>query len=354
MTSLNKVYARQILALAPFTDNFSETALIEKFSKMKTKEKNQFLLFLLANNLGSAWLDKLGGTTIDALWLPEPVKKLRAESRGTAYRYLQQIVSLYKISHTLEQHSIPHAVFKGAHTRELVYRNQVTRPCGDIDILINEKDKEEVIRVLTSEGYVLHSIAQNLTHELSLIKGNISIDLHWHILRPGRVPKSLTAELLRYRTKYDKYWCLRDEDHLFILLIHPVFSKYSSTTQSGLARMLDLIYWLKTQPIDWKIELELLKRTGLCTAAWVTLQYLYIFTGVTIPEQIMIQLTPGRLKRKYLLKWLYTDLPTRLQKWPFCVKMAFTLFAHDSTADSIRFLKTLFIGRLLLRFKGDN
>ncbi len=321
---------------------------------MEIEEKNGFLMFLLINSLGSAWLEKLGGTTIDTLWPQEQVQKLRTESKAIAYRYLQQIISLYKVSQKLEQHSIPHAVFKGAHTRELVYPNQVTRSCGDIDILIDENDKEEVIRVLTSEGYRIHSIAENLTHELSLTKGINSIDLHWHILRPGRVPKSLTSELLSTRTKYNKYWCLRDEEHLFILLIHPIFSKYSSTTQSGLARMLDLIYWLQKQPVDWEIELELLKRTGLCTAAWITLQYLYILTGITIPVKIMNQLTPGTIKRKYLHKWLYTDLPTRLQRWPFFVKVAFTLFAHDSMAGSFRFLKTLFIGRLIIRFKESH
>lgn len=346
MTSPNKVYARQILALAPFTDNFSKPALIEKITKMETQEKNNFLMFLLANSLGSAWTEKLGGTTINTLWPPEQVKKLRVESKRIAVIYLQQIVSLYKISQTLEQHSIPHAVFKGAHTRELVYPNPVTRPSADIDILINEKDKEEVIRVLTSQDYTLHIIAQNLTHEASLINGNTSIDLHWHILRPGRIPKSLTAELLRNRTQYGKYWSLSNEENLFILLIHPVFSKYSSATQSGLVRMLDLIYWLKTQPIDWEKLLELLKRTGLRTTAWVTLEYLHTLTGVSIPQQIANQLAPNKLKKKYLQTWIYTDLPSRLQHWPFSVKIAFTLFAHDNIIYASRFLRILFIERL--------
>jgi hypothetical protein len=129
-----------------------------------------------------------------------------------------------------------------------------------------------------TQGYLLHTKTKNLTHEASLIKGSASIDLHWHILRPGRIPKALTSELLGDRTKYASHWSFSNEHNLFILLIHPVFAKYSTTTQCGLIRML--------------------------------------------------------------------DLPTRLQRWPFCVKTAFTLFAHDDIGHAIRFLRILFSDKL--------
>ena len=274
----NKVYARQKLALAPFTENFSETALVEKITDMENQEKNDFLKFLMANNLGPAWPARLSRKTIKTLCPGDQSRKLHEESRRIAFIYLQQKAAIQTISYTLEKNSIPYAVFKGAHTRELAYPNPATRPSVDIDILIEEKGKKQVIQLLMTQGYLLHTKTKNLTHEASLIKGSASIDLHWHILRPGRIPKALTSELLGDRTKYASHWSFSNEHNLFILLIHPVFAKYSTTTQCGLIRML--------------------------------------------------------------------DLPTRLQRWPFCVKTAFTLFAHDDIGHAIRFLRILFSDKL--------
>jgi len=268
--------------------------------------------------------------------------ELKEDYRNIACNYLQQKVSLLSISDLLEENSIEHAIYKGGHTRELVYQHPAVRPSSDIDILINFADRDEVVRLMTSRGFLLYTKTKNLTHELSLIKGNTSIDLHWHILRPGRIPESLTSDLLSDRVKQDEYWSLSNDAHLFILLIHPVFTKYCSTTQNGLIRMLDLLYWFKNQSVEWGGVLNLLNRTGLKTAAWITLEYLSILTGVSIPENVMNEISPGCLKKRYLQKWIYTDLPARLQRRPFWVKTAFTLFAHDDMGGTFRFLRARF------------
>jgi hypothetical protein len=349
MTELNTVYARQKLALYPFTEKFAETTLIEEFSTFDEQARNDYLDFILLNRLGPSLLDQLGSHIITKLWSAEQTKGLHDTCRQVAIHYLQQKATILEITTILENHAIPHAIFKGAHTRELVYPKAASRPSSDIDILINENDKEAVISHFASQGFKLYSSAQNLTHQVSLVKGNAAIDLHWHILRPGRVAKTLTGTLLDNRMKYGDHWSLKNEENLFLLLIHPVFTEYSLATQSRLDLMLDLIYWLKTQEIEWEHILKLLKQTSLRTAAWITLSYLHILTGVTIPQNVMDDITPGRLKKWYLRKWIDTDLPAQYRTRPFIAKTGFTLFAHDSFMHSLQFLRILLWDKIRAR-----
>ena len=349
MTSIDRVYDRQKLALLPFSDVYSESVLFDEISKMGKEEKNDFHTFLMVNNLGPSWLENLGHTTLETIWLTEKVKIFQDEYRNVAMRYLQQMAAIQSITSLLESNSIHNAFFKGVQTRELVYQKPATRSSCDIDLLIEEKDKTKAIDLLTMEGYELHALAENLTHEVSLSKNNVSIDLHWHILRPGRVPKSFTAIVLKNRIKRNGYWSLRNEDNLFILLTHPVFSKYSIITQSRLDLILDLVYWIKRQNVDWDYVLGLLSKTGLRTAAWIMLKYLHIFTGSSTAEEMMRDITPNSLKKWYLQKWIDSNLPARYQEKPFLVKACFTLFAHDSFLHAFRFLQVLFMDRLKQR-----
>jgi hypothetical protein len=345
MTSPDTTYTLQKLALAPFTDLYSEKDLLEQIAMMSVREKNDFLSCVSINRLVPAWINLFGVERFRVIFSAEYTTALENEYRMIAMRYLQQKATLLEFSALLELNSIPHAVFKGAHSREIVYPAAATRASSDIDILIDENNREEVVRLAAAADYTLTVSEANATHQVSLSKGITSIDLHWHILRPGRVPKSFTADLLHDRVKQKGYWSLSNEKNMFILLIHPVFTEYSLATKSRLDLFLDLIYWFKQEPIKWGEVLRLLEETGLRSAAWITLTYLNILAGVALPQQIMDDITPGRARRWYLQKWIHTDLPARYRSSPFLAKTGFTLFAHDSIRHALRFLWILFADR---------
>ncbi len=346
MGTQKEIYFLQKLALKPFSQDFSQDCLIESIIAMTLAEKKQLFSFITANSLGPLWLDFLGGKSIEDIWSKDWAEKLKNQSKSIMAHYIGQLVTTRNITEILEEHSIPNAIFKGAHTRELVYNTPAARPSVDIDILISDRHKEEVIKLLTNAGFTLQTKLKNLTHEASLINKLSQVDLHWHILRPGRVPKSLTEEFLSNREKHGDYWTLSSEDNLFILLVHPVFTKYVSTTRTGLIRFVDLIYWLNTQPIKWDKIFLLLEKTGLSSAAWITLEYLNVLTGVTPPEGFMKQITPPAMKKWYLDKWIHQDIPSKFSNTPAIPKLLFTLLAHDSPAHVFQFIQTLISDKL--------
>ena len=69
---------------------------------------------------------------------------------------------------------------------------------NDIDILVLPADRDRAVALLTVARYELRADPRNASHELTLARAPITIDLHWDILRPGRTSQSqVVAALLR-------------------------------------------------------------------------------------------------------------------------------------------------------------
>lgn len=342
-------FALQRIALKPFLPNAAQEDLHNTLRSLSFSEKEGLASIIELSSLGPMWLEVVGRDSIGRIWTEEWAEKLHKQYRSIGFHYIGQLQAMRTVTKILDNNSIVHAFFKGAHTKEAVYQNPAARYSCDIDLIVAEEDRVKVIEILMREGFEYQAIPKNLSHEASLVKNRIYLDLHWHILRPGRIPKSLTEELLKTRIRQNGYWSLGIESHLFILLVHPVFTQYLSIPHGSLILFLDLVLWLR-QPIDWDEVSSLLEKTGLRSAAWITLEYLRLFTGTTAPPSFMQILRLHPVKRWYLRQWIQRDLPGRLKETPFIPKLFFTLFAHDSLKDVSLFLKAFSDDRRLNKF----
>ena len=100
-----------------------------------------FLKFLAQNMLTPLWHETLAEHDAASLFSNDFTGKLKKASLIAAGRYMQQQHSLKKVTETLNSASIPHAAYKGAHIREIIYSNPAVRAADDIDILISKTDK---------------------------------------------------------------------------------------------------------------------------------------------------------------------------------------------------------------------
>lgn len=329
------------LALSPLLAKNPLDALTTVKNSIREPEQKPFLLFIMQNGLGPLWHELLQHNNIQSFFSPEFTRELRNITSHTASLYLFQKIALEKIDAAFTKHSVPYAVFKGAHTRELIYQKPEMRYACDIDILVSKPDKAKAITALGKAGFSFQPKAENISHEASLTDDRVSIDLHWDILRPGRTKKDMTGEFLKNRKKNTDFWALNSEATLFILLVHPVFTKYATAPQSSLLHLLDLHYWIQKQEIDWKKIEEYLEQGGGKTAAWISAIWLEMLTGTTLPESFMRRIKPSSLKTWYLQIWLEKNLSTRLLNHPILIQAGFTLPAHDRISDVIRFLKQI-------------
>ena len=332
-------YRYHRLALAPLLADTPAEALRTVKNTLSRAEETPFLEFILQQGLGPLWHDLLLKNNIQSLFPPEFTRELRNLTFHAARLHLFQKIALDKINTIFTKKAIAYAVFKGVHTREIIYPDPGLRYACDIDLLVAKAHKIKAITTLVEAGYAFKPVAENISHEATLADDRVSIDLHWDILRPGRTRIDVTDEFLATGKECTGYFALGNEATLFMLLVHPVFTKYSTTPQSTLLHLLDLLYWIRTQKTDWDKLHDYLERGGVKTAAWITATYLEMLTGTALPHSFTGRIKPGPARAWYLRQWLARNLSTRLLDHPVFVQLGFTLPVHDTWTDACRAIK---------------
>lgn len=272
-----------------------------------------------------------GSRQLDALQ-----EKMRERALADAASYLSQKKTLSKINEALGAAHIRYAVFKGALVRETLYKQPWLRPTLDIDILVATKDKTRAIKALEETGMRHRPNPEVLSHETSLIEGNVNVDLHWNVMRPGRTRMDMTDSLLEGRVLRNGYQGMNPTASMFVLLVHPAISKYVCSPDATLIKMIDVYLSGKNAEVDWQKLVSLIDSAGLRTAAWATFFWLHLLLAAEPFESLATELQPGRLQSSYIAHWISNDLPTRFYTHRNLMRTAFSLSLHDRPSDIYR------------------
>jgi hypothetical protein len=329
-------YSLHRSALAPLLPNAPDSALIQSCEHAVASGEADFISFLLQQGLAPLWDEQIARFDGSLPFSQEAITKLHESRLHTTANYLLQHHSLQLAKKTLDEAKVPHVITKGCHTRELYYDTPALRPAVDIDILIEPKDKITAIKAFQAQGFKFHGALENIAQDCSLIKGKTAIDLHWDILRPGRTRRPMVNALLDSRVDYESHWGMSHGATLFLMLVHPVFRKYSTTPHASLVRLVDLAQLLHRHPESADEAVPLLHMAGLATAGWITLTWLHLLTGDRQAKSLGARLKPGNLRRRYLHNWLATNRSTKLLQRPLWIHLGFTLPAHDKLKDAVR------------------
>lgn len=330
-------YKLQRIALLSTADSLSTNDLRAALLRVSAVEQEQLLDLICNQGLQFFWLKTLSALT-DLCFFPAWRERLKKKCFWDTARYLFQKKKLFELDRLFTREQIPYVAFKGAHIREVVYTDPAYHPTADIDLLVPPSEKIRAVQALRANGYTLSPDQANISHEVSLMRGNVHLDLHWHIMRPGRTRIELTDLLLQTRQRCNFFWAPDNEMALLIMLAHPVFTKYSTAPQSSIVRLADLRKWLSTQQIDCPRLLHLLEITGLKTAAWITATILADLTGSQLPASIYKAIRPSHPKRLLLQQWLDLNLSSKFDN-PILPKYIFTLLAHDRITDVFKFIR---------------
>jgi hypothetical protein len=303
-----------------------------------------FLDRILAQDLGALWHHHLQSSALLDSLPHDAINALRQARMSAAMGYLTQRAALDALDRLFEAEGITYVAIKGAHVRELVYPDPALRPASDIDILIEPANRRRAAHALIGSGYTAHAEPANISHEATFSRGFVSIDLHWHMLRPGRTRIDMTSQLLARRQRLNGQWGLSDDHTLFLMLTHPAFAKYVCSPNMGLGRVADFLLWIQRRPADWPAVLELLETAGLKTAAWTMLNWFRMLAPPdthAILDRWVDSVRPGRLRAAYLRQWLLHDLPSRWLNRPLLIQFGFTLPLHDRPGDALHAIQGL-------------
>jgi hypothetical protein len=224
-------------------------------------------------------------------------------------------------------------------------------PANDIDVLVAPRQREVAVRALLKAGFALRPEPENISHEISLVRGPLTIDLHWDILRPGRTRHPMADQLLARRVRINElFYGLHDTDAVFLMLVHPAFARYVSSPNVALASVADVLLWLDKRTVDWDALAAQLDAMGVRAAAWMQQNWIAMLvdTGrINVPHAFLDRIRPGPLRRWYLRWWLRHDLSSRLLSKPLLIQAGLTLLLHDRASDAVRALRGWWNGRRL-------
>lgn len=336
-------------ALFPLTRLQNKRAINAEWSMFDQLDKERLIAFILQNNLGAMWYEYMSNSAPSQPSLESIRKHLQSSHVSATIYYERQHALMTEINELFGSVNITHAFFKGAHTREWLYANPACRTCCDLDVLIQVDDLSYVTDILVNNGYKLQTNTINLSHEASFTKHNVDIDIHWDILRPGRIRKNIVPRLLETRQYYDSYWGLDTEANAFLMLVHPVFTKYTNSRNATLDRIADILHMLHQQKVDWNKVDNWLTVSATKTAAWTTLCWLDKLQVTAKKLDIEKKILPSRMKRAYLKYWIDHHLSERLLDYPPSNQLLFTLPVHDSISDACRATGMMFVSRFQSR-----
>jgi hypothetical protein len=322
MTRLDD-YRSAMLAAFP---EVPETVLAQTLDKTG----RDFARLVVELGLGPLWHDRTGRDEFHQ-------SRLTAEAL-----YAAQEHAVDQVSSGLEDAGIRFAVIKGAANRCLLYENPALRACHDLDFLVHRDDRVRAASALVELGFQALPENRSISRELVLTRGAAIVDLHWGLLREGRLRSDPVPAMLERRRSVGDLWMLGEEDALFVLLVHPAFAKHLGAWDMGLHRVADIAAWLRTQPFEWRTVEDSLAEYGVRGAAWVTLRWVQLLAGEYAPEGLQSMLSdiqPGRLRKAWLNLWLENDLSERTSGAHRARLLGFSLLIHDSAGDAARAIR---------------
>ena len=298
-------------------------------AEAKERGESEFVSFVIDHGLGPLWHSRTD-------WAEFRGSRMSAEAL-----FLAQNHALEEIDAELERAGIEYAVIKGAASRKLLYENPALRACHDLDLLVRPADRVAAVTALVGAGFTAQPEANSISRELVLSRDRVNIDLHWSLLREGRLRTELTPDMLARRRKTGGLWMLSPEDSLFVLLVHPAFAKHLAGWGMGLHRVVDIINWVRTQDVDWQATNHQFANQGVQTAAWATLRWVEMLIrpkSFKSLDTMMSSTRPGPMRRAWLDRWLRNDLSERTSNTHIVRLAGFSLFLHDALGDSMRAL----------------
>lgn len=303
---------------------------------------SRFVSFVIDHGLGPLWHTRTGQA------------ELRRSRLSAEALYAAQESVLGEIDRLLGEAGIDHVVFKGAANRLILYENPAVRACHDLDLLVRAEDRVRAAGALLEAGFEAVPEPRSISREVVLSRGGVNIDLHWGLLREGRLRRDPTPQMLDRRRRVQNSWMLDNNDALFTMLVHPAFAKHLAGWEMGLHRVLDIIIWLRTRSFDWPVVRGRLREQGVQGAAWATLRWVKLLTAPRSPGELDVMLSdlqPGRLRSMWINRWLHGNLPERTAGAHWARIMGFSLFLHDMPSDAVR----AFAGRYRARRRqGDD
>lgn len=265
-----------------------------------------------------------------------------------ALLYEAQRSALTEIDACLSDADIASVVIKGVALREWLYASDpARRVAGDIDLLVHPRDRLRAAQRLREAGFTLAVRPDTLSHEVTLTRGALVVDLHWDLLRPGRLRQWAASDVLDGRQRQHGMWVPSRDAQGLLLLVLPAVTRYLAWPAVAL-RLVDVLRWAAHPETEWAGVRPLLVQNGVAAAAWATLTLAGQYADGALAQQCFAWAAslpvPG-LQKRWLGAWLQRAPLLRLRDGDreaegrarhVLRRGGFSLWLSDTPADALR------------------
>jgi hypothetical protein len=195
----------------------------------------------------------------------------------TIIRYDMQSKIITELDKVLSDNGINHIFFKGAHIRKL-YPVPEARAMSDIDILIEQDNRDKVKALLLSSGF---EIKNSNGPVYDYVKDNVLIEMHTKIIS-GKVGSSNAENCFLDAISHADFTTysgtLEPDYHLAYLITH--IAHHFWFYGAGIKMILDLAVFQSSYKINYDNLMDKMKEIGLADFAKTILSVCYKWFGV--------------------------------------------------------------------------
>ena len=214
---------------------------------------NELLMLSKEHNVTALLYYALSGTKSLSLIPSDVLNQLKKLTFFRSSHQMSHVKNVTEILAKFKENNIKTVALKG-----LVVRNFYPRPefrtMSDADIVVQEKDLDSAVDLITSLGY----IEKIRTHaDICYIKGNSVIELHWKLINPGRInggenfENEIWDDLIEVNVGDSQALSLNYEDLAVHLCVHLI--KHLANKGCGIRMFCDLVvlFEQKEEEINW-------------------------------------------------------------------------------------------------------
>ena len=250
------------------------------------------------------------------------------------------------------------SLLKGVALQQSVYSHDPrTRPCDDVDVLVNPRDRALAADYLLARGFTLDGVytldyTMNFRKSASFVKGEISIDLCWGLYEYAANPDYLEAiSLTQVELEQGTFSVLSDTANLIHTCLHGAgWNRVPSTRW-----ILDAALLIQKGKIDWDEFTATIIENSWQIPLIDQLQYLAEF-GAVVPAKVLEDLQKSRKSISGRLMYFYLRQSKlnlrRLCRAKFSEYLIYvTLHGMKSSLRNYIFVERMVLPNLVREFK---
>ena len=214
---------------------------------------------------------------------PDLCIAFRQETHAAYLLYMSWEAELDEIGHAFGESNIPFFVVKGP-TVGALYPIPWLRVMGDVDLIVQRKDRETCHEILTKEGFFPKTKQRD--REWQYYKNGLETELHDRLVYKEAVNEKGQDVFFNKCWNYLKDGKLDWSFHLLFLIFH--LRKHLMNSGAGFRQFLDLAVVAKKADIDWDWLVAKLKETDMMEFAEKCYGFINRWFGINTPIAVPV------------------------------------------------------------------